>query len=40
MFAPAKAESKGKYHDIYPAADLDLVDGAIERVLLRYAKSS
>jgi len=37
---PAKAESKGKYHDIYPAADLDLVDGAIERVLLRYAKSS
>jgi hypothetical protein len=31
---------KGKYYDIYPASDLDLVDEAIERVLKRYAKSS
>jgi hypothetical protein len=36
---PAKEEVKGKYHDVYPAADLDLLDGAIERVLKRYAKS-
>jgi hypothetical protein len=36
---PAKEQSKGKYYDVYPADDLDLVDGAIERVLKRYAKS-
>jgi hypothetical protein len=27
------------YYDIYPTADLDLVDEAIDRVLKRYAKS-
>ncbi len=37
---PAKEQLKGKYYDIYPASDLDLVDEAIERVLKRYAKSS
>jgi hypothetical protein len=37
---PAKEQLKGKYYDIYPTADLDLVDEAIERVLKRYAKSS
>ena len=36
---PAKEQVKGKYYDIYPAADLDLVDEAIDRVLKRYAKS-
>lgn len=36
---PAKEEVKGKYHDVYPAADLDLLDEAIERVLKRYAKN-
>jgi hypothetical protein len=36
---PAKEQVKGKYYDIYPAADLDLVDEAIDRVLQRYAKS-
>ena len=36
---PAKEQSKGKYYDVSPADDLDLVDGAIERVLKRYAKS-
>lgn len=36
---PAKEQIKGKYYDVYPAADLDLLDGAIERVLKRYAKS-
>jgi hypothetical protein len=36
---PAKEQVKGKYYDIYPAADLDLLDEAIERVLKRYAKS-
>jgi hypothetical protein len=36
---PAKEQVKGKFYDVYPAADLDLVDGAIERVLKRYAKS-
>lgn len=37
---PSKEQSKGKYFDIYPASDLDLVDEAIERVLKRYALSS
>jgi hypothetical protein len=37
---PAKEQVKGKYYDVYPAADLDLLDAAIERVLKRYAKSS
>lgn len=37
---PAKAQVKSKYYDVYPAADLDLLDTAIERVLKRYAKSS
>ncbi len=37
---PAKEQLKGKYYDIYPTTDLDLVDEAIERVLKRYAKSS
>ena len=37
---PAKEQIKGKYEDVYPAADLDLVDEAIERVLKRYAKTS
>jgi phage portal protein BeeE len=37
---PAKEQVKDKYHDVYPAADLDLLDAAIERVLKRYAKSS
>jgi hypothetical protein len=36
---PAKAQVKDKYYDIYPAAELDLVDEAIDRVLKRYAKS-
>jgi hypothetical protein len=36
---PAKEQIKGKYYDVYPDADLDLVDEAIERVLKRYAKS-
>jgi len=36
---PAKEQVKGKYYDVYPAADFDLVDEAIERVLKRYAKS-
>lgn len=36
---PAKEQVKGKYHDVYPAADLDLLDAAIERVLKRYGKS-
>jgi len=35
----AKEQVKGKYYDIYPAADIDLVDEAIDRVLKRYAKS-
>lgn len=34
---PSKEQLKGKYYDIYPASDLDLVDEAIERVLKRYA---
>ncbi len=33
---PAKEQLKGKYYDVYPAADVDLLDGAIERVLKRY----
>ncbi len=37
---PAKEQVKGKYVDVYPAADLDLLDAAIERVLKRYAKSN
>jgi hypothetical protein len=37
---PAKEQVKGKYHDVYPESDLDLLDAAIERVLKRYAKSS
>jgi hypothetical protein len=37
---PAKEQLKGKYYDIYPASDLDLVDEAIERVLKRYAKTN
>jgi hypothetical protein len=37
---PAKEQVKGKYYDVYPPADLDLLDAAIERVLKRYAKSS
>jgi hypothetical protein len=37
---PAKEQLKGKYYDIYPSADLDLVDEAIERVLKRYAKAN
>jgi hypothetical protein len=37
---PAKEQVKGKYYDVYPATDLDLLDAAIERVLKRYAKSS
>ena len=36
---PAKEQIKGKYYDVYPAADEDLLDAAIERVLKRYAKS-
>jgi hypothetical protein len=36
---PAKEQVKGKNYDIYPTADLDLVDEAIDRVLQRYAKS-
>jgi hypothetical protein len=36
---PAKEQVKGKYEDVYPSSDLDLVDEAIERVLKRYAKS-
>ena len=36
---PAKEQLKGKYYDIYPASDLDLVDEAIDRVLKRYAYS-
>jgi hypothetical protein len=36
---PAKEQLKDKYFDIYPAADIDLVDEAIDRVLKRYAKS-
>jgi hypothetical protein len=36
---PAKEQVKGKYYDIYPATDLDLVDEAINLVLKRYAKS-
>ncbi len=36
---PGKEQVKGKYYDVYPAADFDLVDEAIERVLKRYAKS-
>ncbi len=37
---PAKEQVKGKYYDVYPASDLDLLDAALERVLKRYAKSS
>jgi hypothetical protein len=37
--SPAKEQVKGKYSDVYPESDLDLVDEAIERVLKRYAKS-
>jgi hypothetical protein len=37
---PAKEQSKGKYYDVYPAADLDLVDSSIDRVLKRYAQNS
>ena len=37
---PAKEQLKDKYYDIYPTADLDLVDEAIERVLKRYAKAN
>jgi hypothetical protein len=37
---PAKGQVRDKYYDIYPVADLDLVDEAIDRVLKRYAKSS
>jgi hypothetical protein len=33
---PAKEQVKGKYSDIYPADDLDLLDEVIERVLKRY----
>ncbi len=36
---PAKEQVKDKYYDIYPAADLDLVDEAIDRVLKRHTKS-
>jgi hypothetical protein len=36
---PAKEQVKDKYYDVYPVADLDLLDAAIERVLKRYAKS-
>jgi hypothetical protein len=36
---PAKEQLKGKYYDVYPAGDLDLMDDAIKRVLERYAKS-
>ncbi|MEW5859596.1 MAG: hypothetical protein AB1861_19785 [Cyanobacteriota bacterium] len=36
---PTKEQVKGKYHDVYPAKDLDLIDEAIDRVLKRYAKS-
>jgi hypothetical protein len=36
---PAKEQVKDKYFDIYPPADIDLVDEAINRVLQRYAKS-
>ena len=36
---PAKEQVKDKYFDIYPAADIDLVDEVIDRVLQRYAKS-
>ena len=34
---PTKEQLKGKYVDVYPDADLDLVDEAINRVLQRYA---
>ena len=37
---PAKEQIKGKYYDVYPSADLDLLDEALDRVLKRYAKSS
>jgi hypothetical protein len=37
---PAKEQVLGKYYDVYPESDLDLLDAAIERVLKRYAKSS
>ena len=37
---PAKEQSKGKYYDVYPATDLDLVDSSIDRVLKRYAQNS
>ncbi|MBW4549072.1 MAG: hypothetical protein KME25_32410 [Symplocastrum torsivum CPER-KK1] len=37
---PAKEQIKGKYCDVYPSADLDLLDEALGRVLKRYAKSS
>lgn len=37
---PTKEQSQGKYHDVYPDADLDLLDAAIERVLKRYAFKS
>ena len=33
---PTKEQLKGKYVDIYPTNDLDLVDEAINRVLQRY----
>lgn len=36
---PAKEQANGKFDDVYPAADLDLVDEAIDQVLKRYAKS-
>jgi len=35
---PAKEQVKGKYYDIYPATDLDLVDEAIDRVMHKLAK--
>jgi hypothetical protein len=34
---PAQEQVKGKYYDVYPAADLDLLDAAIKQVLKRYA---
>ena len=37
---PAKEQVKDKYYDVYPVADLDLLDAAIERVLKCYAKIS
>ncbi len=34
---PTQEQVKGKYYDVYPAADLDLLNAAIEQVLKRYA---